>query len=247
MKARLWLVVVLLLLVLPTSAGAQGLQAPNRIDVVRRVAAACPGLILQDHAFTDAVATLLHQEDARWGRNGKRGNDGDLSHDAIAWTNPASPFGVSIVDIIGLAGAPDASPAWIDQTQETINQRTTGVWVRPSGRLPACLSDDGGTPAPPPVVQPPPPVDLTEVLVALSRIDTRLGDIETRLAALESRPAPSLDLFATYVDDMIGHGPGDNPAVVPNHVTDIKKRLDVIRVDLEQITAWLRSRSALRW
>jgi hypothetical protein len=229
------------LLVLPAPASAQ--SAPNRFDVVERVASACPGLILQDHAFTDAVASLLTAEDARWGRNGKRGNPNDPSHDAIAFRNPSSPFGVSIVDIIGAAGSSSASPAWIDQTQATIDARTTGVWVAPSGRLPACLS--GGS-EPTPVPQPPIVVSPPALVVDLGPVLEKLSAIEARIAALEARPAPvtELGLFGDYVDDMVGTGPGGGE---PNHVTDMKTRLDVIRMGLEQLAAWLKSRPVLRF
>jgi hypothetical protein len=231
------------LLVLPANASAQ-LQAPNRFDVVERVASACPGLILQDHAFTDAVASVLTAEDARWGRNGKRGNPNDPSHDAIAFRNQSSPFGVSIVDIIGAAGSSSASPAWIDQTQATIDARTTGVWVAPSGRLPACLSGGSvppGPPTPPPVVVTP-PAPSAELGLVLAKLEA----IEARLAALEARPSPVVDLglFGDFVDDMIGGGPGGGAS---NHVTDIKERLDIIRMGLEQLAAWLRSRPVLRF
>jgi hypothetical protein len=229
------------LLVLPATASAQ--SAPNRFDVVERVASACPGLILQDHAFTDAVASLLTAEDARWGRNGKRGNPNDPSHDAIAFRNQSSPFGVSIVDIIGAAGSSSASPAWIDQTQATIDARTTGVWVAPSGRLPACLS--GGS-EPPLVVTPPLVVSPPALVVDLGPVLEKLSAIEARIAALEARPAPvtELGLFGDYVDDMVGTGPGGGE---PNHVTDMKTRLDVIRMGLEQLAAWLKSRPVLRF
>lgn len=236
---------LLALLLVPLPAAAQ-LQAPNRLDAVEHVHRACPGLIYRDHEFTDAVATYLHQQDPRWGRNGKRGNANDPSHDAIAFRNPASPFGVSIVDIIGAAGSSSASPAWIDQTQATITVGTTGVWVRPSGRLPACLTggSGGGSTPPPPVTEPPPPpapvVNLGPIVEALARI-------ESRLAALESRPSPSLDLFASYVDDMIGSGPADDPHIVPNHITDLKQRLDALRLELEQQRTWLRGRAVLRY
>lgn len=46
---------------------------------------------------------------------------------------------------------------------------------------------------------------------------------------------------------MVGRGPADDPALVPNHLTDIKQRLDVIRQTLEQLAAWLRSRPVLRF
>ncbi len=229
-------------------AAAQRAYAPNELATVKYVDERCPGLIWQDHAFTDAVFSLLHSRDPKWGRNGKRGNPNDPSHDAGSYQTPTSPFGVAVIDIIGCAGgAADCSPfpAWIDQTDATIAAKTTGVWVRPSGRLPACLSGTTPTPVPDPgtpaVVTPPSPtVDLTEVLVALSRIDDRL-------AAIENRQPPETETFRAYVDDMVGAGPADDPRTVPNHVTDLKQRLDSIYAMLEQLQAWLRGRAVLRY
>jgi hypothetical protein len=236
---------------LPLSAAAAGLlvlvlagpgraaqYAPVRLDVIERVDRACPGMVLQDHAFTDAVATVLHREDARWGRNGKRGNPTDPSHDAIAFRTPASPFGVAVIDIIASAGSPSARPAWIDQTDATITAGTTGVWVAPSGVLPACLT--GGSTAPGPG-QPAPPVaqtDLTDVLVALGRIEDRLMRVESAMRH------DDLGTITRYVDDMVGDGPVDGTGP---HITDLKMRLDVIRVSLEQLDAWLRGRRVLRY
>jgi hypothetical protein len=201
---------------IPAFAAAQ--YAPNRFDAVERVDRACPGLVREDHAFTDAVASVLFAEDARWGRNGKRGNVNDPSHDALFYRGGPSPFGGAVVDIITAAGGPDARPAWQDVTDATIAAGTVGAWVQPSGVLPACLS--GGT-VPPPVVTPPPVVvpppaqtDLTEVLVALSRIENRLTVLERAHDA---------------------------------HALDTKERTDVLRVTLEQLDAWLRGRRVLRY
>ncbi len=238
--------IIILALVLPATAHAQTAYAPDRSDVVRRVAAACPGLIYDDHRFTGAVASVLYAEDARWGRNGKRGNPNDLSHDAIAYRTSASPLGVAIIDIIGAAGSASASPAWIDQTDETIRVGTTGVWVQPSGVLPACLTGttpapvpDPGTP-PTPVPDPPPTTDLSEVLSALQRIEARLGALEARTPTLPP-------VVSAYVDAMVGSGPAGDPATVPNHITDILQRIDANRSLLEQLSAWLRGRGLLRY
>lgn len=219
--------------------------APNRLDVVQHVAASCPGLERQDHAFTDAVVMELRRRypGENWGRNGKRGNPNDPSHDAAFMPTSASPFGGAVIDIIGCAGGgPNCSPkpAWIDQTDATIAAGTTGVWVAPSGVLPACLTGGSTAPGPGPW-QPAPPAaqtDLTDVLVALGRIEDRLMRVESAMRH------DDLSLLTTYVDDMVGDGPagGTGP-----HVTDIKQRLDVIRVSLEQLTAWLRGRSLLRY
>lgn len=252
MIRRLSLLLVLLTLAAPASAQY---AAPNRVEAVERVDRACPGLIRQDHAFTDAVASLLFAEDARWGRNGKRGNPNDPSHDALAFVNPASPFGVSVVDIIGGAGGPSPSVAWIDQTQATIDARTTGVWVRPSGVLPACLT--GGTTPPvtppqPPPVTPTPSVDLRPVLEQLAALRAGQETLAAAVAALAQRPLPEPDhppdstLLEAYVDDMVGAGPSGD-GTVPNHLTDLKQRLDVIRAELEHLGAWLRGRRMLRY
>jgi hypothetical protein len=201
---------------MPTAGWAQ--SPPQRFAVVERVDRDCPGLVQQDHAFTDAVATVLNNEDARWGRNGKRGNPNDPSHDAIAWRMPSGPGGVAIIDIIAAAGGPDARPSWQDVTQATIAAGTVGIWVAPSGILPTCLS--GAVPPPvvtPPPVTPEPPLaqpDLDEVLVALSRIENRLTVLERAHDA---------------------------------HAVDVKERTDVIRVTLEQLEAWLRGRRVLRY
>jgi hypothetical protein len=213
---------------LPSTAFGQ-IQAPNRRDVVEHVAARCPGLIQRDHDFTDAVATLLNQEDARWGRNGKRGNAGDPSHDAVAFRNPASPFGVSIVDIIGAAGSPSASPAWIDQTQATINERTTGVWVAPSGRLPACLTGavpppgtEPGPVDPPPVT--PPPVDLGSVHEQLAAIRNELTSLrESRITKTDMEGQTGI-LYRLIAEQLI--------AV---HIGELVERIDKLQADVAAV------------
>jgi hypothetical protein len=253
------LILALSVVLAPTAVYAQ-LQAPNRFDAVQRVAEKCPGLIANDHAFTDAVASVLYAEDHAWGRNGKRGNADDLSHDAIAYRNVNSPFGVSIVDIIGGAVGPDPSPAWIDQTQATIDARTRGVWVAPRGVLPPCLTGavvpvpNPGTPAPSPGTPAPSPgtpapspgtgAELTEIRRLLADQTAMLRDVTAAINRLaDAQAGVDLGLVNGYVDDMVGNGPGD--ADEPNHITDLKQRLDKQRAMIEALTAWLRSRRAL--
>lgn len=118
-------------------------------------------------------------------------------------------------------------------------------WVAPVEHVPSWLRGStpppGGGSTPPPVTTPPPaPVDLAPLVAAIDRLTARV-------AAIESRPSPSLDLFDQFVDDMVGRGPADDPALAPNHITDVKARLDVIRQQLEQLAAWLRSRPVLRF
>ena len=218
-------------------AQPQRLYAPNREAEVKAIAEACPGLVLQDHAFTDAVATKFNQQDARWGRNGKRGNANDLSHDALFYRTDVSPFGGAVIDIILGAGGPNPSPGWQDVTDATIAAGTTGVWVAPSGVLPACLRDQ-----PEPT---PDPAPMDDVLVALSRVENRLSAIEAQVDRFESQWQHSdIDAVLEFVDDMVGEGPTGE---MSPHVTDLKQRLDVIRVSIEQLTAWLRSRRVLEW
>jgi hypothetical protein len=226
---------------IPAFASAQ--YAPNRFDAVERVDRACPGLVRQDHAFTDAVATVLNREDARWGRNGKRGNVNDPSHDALFYRGGPSPFGGAVVDIIVAAGGPDARPGWQDVTQATIDAGTVGVWVQPSGVLPACLSGGSTPPTPvdPPVTTPGLAETLAEIRSTQAVQTAMLLGIRERLDVLE-RQQTTGDLGA-YIEAMVGAGP---PGGTGPHVTDIKERLDVIRVSLEQLNAWLRSRTILR-
>jgi hypothetical protein len=152
----------------------------NMIGVVRQVNEHYPGLITRDpHAFTNAVAYTLWLTDNAWGHNVKRGSQG-LSEDAICKVDDASPLkarngrGIYIIDIIGSAGSPNASPAWIDQTQATLNKGETGAWSQPKQPggplidLPAPGVDP--TPNPPAVVTCPCESDIAGVYEALSKV-----------------------------------------------------------------------------
>ena len=70
--------------------------------------------------------------DTRWGYNGKRGNSGDPSHDAIAYHysrgGDEGSTDVYIIDVIvGHCGGP--GPAWIDVTEATRQGGTIGRWT----------------------------------------------------------------------------------------------------------------------
>lgn len=247
MRARLWL--VLLLLALPATAGAQSL--PDEVlRVLQEECDARPGPMPDDRAFGNLLnAVAWRTRHLGMGLSRKTGGHhvdspvGPIAEDVICDRATGHHWDVIAAAGVGRPLSCGGGPS-IGIMRDP--NRPCVPPAEPAGAVP-----NPGTPpaqpTPSPSPTPAPVVDLSEVLVALSRIDTRLGDIETRLAIIEARPAPSLDLFAAYVDDMVGNGPADNPQVVDNHITDLKKRLDVIRVDLEQITAWLRSRSALRW
>lgn len=143
---------------------------------------------------------------------------------AAAQGNPLLPGRASNIGTIDLNARP-----WVAPVAHRLS------WL--GGHTPPPV-DPSPTPPPPPAVT----VDLAPVLAALARV-------EARLAALEARPvpepvAPDLGMVHEYVDDMVGNGPG---GASENHVTDIKLRLDVLRVTLEQLNAWLRSRSVFRF
>jgi hypothetical protein len=115
------------------------LPLPNMFSVVQQVAAQNPGALqnsCQDHGgnwqFMDLLLNELRRRDSRWGYNGKRGNSNDPSKDAIAyhWSRGADEGStdVYIIDVIGShCGSP--YPAWIDQTEITLNSGTIGRWT----------------------------------------------------------------------------------------------------------------------
>jgi hypothetical protein len=76
--------------------------------------------------------------------------------------------------------------------------------------------------------------DQTAMLRDVTAAINRLADAQAGV---------DLGLVNGYVDDMVGNGPGD--ADEPNHITDLKQRLDKQRAMIEALTAWLRSRRAL--
>jgi hypothetical protein len=194
--------------------------APNRIDVVQRVNAARPGLILNAHAFTEAVACELRAEDSKWGRNGKRGNPNDPSEDALAWQNQAVPWGCSIVDIIGSAGSPDARPAWIDQTRRTAELGTVGVLV-----VPNCAG------VPPPVIEPPP---VTEPPPTTPPPATGPDEAEIRFRLLDAK----LDALLVAADDAKHQQAADTDQIGKWMVAQAQGVIDAVTSTLgEQIAA----------
>lgn len=189
------------------------MPAPNKLDVVQRVHNQNPGLIQKPHEFTNAVAYELWKENPSWGHNIKRGTQG-LSEDAVCLLDNASPLkvtvqgspnfgrGIYVVDIIGGSGGPNPTPAWIDQTQATLNGGTTADWSKP-------VPVDSHNPDPEPEPEPPPvqveckfrPCNHEEVLVAIQAQNARIeelaahfntiaGKIVADLGELKARPTP---------------------------------------------------------
>ena len=104
----------------------------------------------QTEDFIRLLAARLHRLDPRFGLNGKRGNPNDISDDVVNYkgegpghdpTDNNNP--VTVIDVIGRAGSPDAYPTW--QVFDTLPG--PGAWVKPT---------PSPTPAPGPVPPPAP-------------------------------------------------------------------------------------------
>jgi hypothetical protein len=137
--------------------------APNCKPIVAALAAEYPQEFDDCHrpergdrawAFIRRVAWVLHSTvDIRFGLNGKRGNVNDPSMDAVSFRNPSIPGGVEVIDVVAGAGGPNASAAWQDVTQATLNAGTTGAYIAPepvTGQKPPVVTPPvGETPTPP--------------------------------------------------------------------------------------------------
>jgi hypothetical protein len=109
-------------------------------NVVNAVARAYPAALrnsCQEHGgswqFMDLVVDALRTYDTRWGYNGKRGNPNDPSQDVVTYNYGGGADqgskDVYIIDIIGGHCGSNPTPAWIDVTQATRNNNTTGIWI----------------------------------------------------------------------------------------------------------------------
>lgn len=76
-----------------------------------------------NHVFMYRVVQALRQIDTRWGLNYKRGWNGDLSHDIVAYNPTNRPdegeSQVYLYDIIAGHCGPNPGPNWIDVTDPT--------------------------------------------------------------------------------------------------------------------------------
>lgn len=205
-------VLLLLACVLLPAVGNAQERAPNRRDVVEQVSAADPARFACAHTersckndWIKAVAWALHQTDARWGLNGKRGNANDLSMDVVTWRVGPTDRHVQAFDICGACGGGSPSVTWSDITNwQTLGQPGTAIYIRPEP-VGDPGSGGGGTPTPP---QAPPAPDYTAKLDAIAaaiatltaKLDTLAGVmVETRDAAksaehdareINARPVP---------------------------------------------------------
>lgn len=124
----------------PGGRGPANGGLPGMAHIVQAVAQANPGALqnsCQSHGgswqFMDSVVDTLRTYDTRWGYNGKRGNTGDPSHDAIAynWGSGADEGSsqVYIIDIVAGHCGPSPGPSWNDVTDITYSSGTIGRWT----------------------------------------------------------------------------------------------------------------------
>lgn len=224
---------ILLVLLVPALADAQ--YAPNRFDVVQEVAEQNPGLILRDHEFTNRVVLELRARypEEGWCRNAKRGNFSDPSHDAIWMPDARSPIGGSVIDIIGRAGAANASPAWIDQTAETIRLGTRGGCIEPSGSLPETPATPPPSPTPAPTPAPDYRAELAALTAAVAALRSDMAVLRAEAAGIRSEAANAHESIYRLIAE----------TVIAVHLDDIKQRIDAVQQQIGQTS----SRPAPRW
>ena len=120
----------------PTPRAASS-QAPNRLQVVQRLAAEHPeALAGQGYEFLDLVVAELRTTDPRWGYNCKRGDCSDVSVDVVTYyLGDGDPVNghpnVAIIDVIAGHKGPDPQPAWTDITEATRQAGSIGRWKYP--------------------------------------------------------------------------------------------------------------------
>lgn len=117
---------------------------PNYLEDVKAAKAKYPEAWSHAHVagdpkawdFIRLLAKDLYAKDKNVGLNGKRGNPGDLSMDALnilceaADSAGRTPDGLpcAVIDVIVSAGIPSASPGW---TPYTTVVEGSGAWVKP--------------------------------------------------------------------------------------------------------------------
>jgi hypothetical protein len=184
-------------------------RAPDRRDIVQQVSAADPARFACAHNegrsckndWIKAVAWALHQTDARWGLNGKRGNAGDLSMDVVTWRIGPTDRHVQAFDICGACGGGSPSVVWSDITNwSTLGNPGTAIWIKPEP-VGGSGSGGGGNPQPTPPPTPPAPVDLTPVLTALRALGDRLAALEAKSGVIDAAAHEALNA-ATRASDI---------------------------------------------
>jgi hypothetical protein len=170
------------------------MAVPNHRDDVAAAAARYPDAWRHAHTggprteeFIRLLARDLHAINPRFGLNGKRGNPGDISDDAINYKGEGDQFDptngnapVTVIDVIKdagwLPGFPDPSPAWGTFPGNV----HAGAWVQPDSAPVEPPAPPVEPPAPP--VPVPPPVD-TELHNRIAMIQTAMSFLINQIAA----------------------------------------------------------------
>ncbi|WP_291982018.1 hypothetical protein [Luteitalea sp.] len=247
MTRRLTLYLALLLsLFVSVPAGAQSSLPDHVYRTLVEVCAEYPYPVVQsdEHLGEILNEVAYRHRDEGWGLSRKTGGQrvgspvGEIAEDILQLPsgfhydvltaakvgNPLLPNQGSNIGVIDLRNRP-----WVAPVAHRLSWATGGSTPPPPG------------PTPPPVVTTP-AVDLAPVLVALAKLQADVDELKNRP---QPDPAPpDLGLLNSYIDAMIGNGPA---GATDNHVTDILKRLDAIRVTLEQFAAWVKSRAVMRY
>lgn len=161
---------------------------PAHLDVVQAVWNRCTPEQRAQPAFVgEATAWELRLQGLDYYVNQKRGTQGD-SEDAISTPHPRGAGGWAIIDIIAgfrahVIGA--GSPAWIDQTQPTIDGGTVG-----GGRLPKNVL--GGVVVPGPGTPPTLPTrpELKPILDQLAAVVGAVANLPACPPAPDCPPCP---------------------------------------------------------
>src|SRR6185503_8585450 len=114
--------------------------APDGLAVAQQVASEHPDWLQNscvdfggDNQFLFEVVRQLRLLDDRWGLNWKRGNEGDLSQDAVDYLFGEGPCegnqDVFIIDMIGGHCGDAPTVVWNDVTADTLNGGTIGRWT----------------------------------------------------------------------------------------------------------------------
>lgn len=127
----------------PLGPGETRKPRPNESALVRSVATAFPAALrnsCQDHGgsweFMDRTVDTLRAKDGRWGYNAKRGNMNDPSLDVVSFYWGPLPdiqgrLEVYIIDIIGGHCGSTPVTTWLDVTDITAQQGTSGRTMYP--------------------------------------------------------------------------------------------------------------------
>jgi hypothetical protein len=130
----------------PNPAPGTLLPVPNMSHVVEQLAAERRDLLFQscrehggNNRFLFELVRRLRAIDNRFGLNWKRGNFGDMSQDIVSYNasdqsdegaqTSRSGTAIYIFDVIGGHCGSNPGPNWGNQTQPTIDNRTSAVWT----------------------------------------------------------------------------------------------------------------------